>query len=89
MERIIEKHGPDIVVAEGDTTTVLVTALTSFYLGIPFGHLEAGLRTGDLRAPFPEELIVWWLIGPRIGISAQQSVLLRLCTLGAIPHAYF
>ena len=48
--------GPDIVVAEGDTTTVLVTALTSFYLGIPFAHVEAGLRTGDLRAPFPEEL---------------------------------
>jgi UDP-N-acetylglucosamine 2-epimerase (non-hydrolysing) len=55
MERMIEKHRSDIVVAQGDTTTVLVAALTSFYLGIPFAHVEAGLRTGNLRAPFPEE----------------------------------
>ena len=56
IEHMIEKHRPDIIVAQGDTTTVLVTALTSFYLGIPFAHVEAGLRTGDIRAPFPEEL---------------------------------
>ena len=55
MEQMIEKHRPDVVVAEGDTTTVLVTALTSFYLGVPFAHVEAGLRTGNLGAPFPEE----------------------------------
>jgi UDP-N-acetylglucosamine 2-epimerase (non-hydrolysing) len=55
MERMIKKHRSDIIVAQGDTTTVLVTALTSFYLGIPFAHVEAGLRTGNLRAPFPEE----------------------------------
>ncbi len=56
IERMIEKHKPDIIVAQGDTTTVLVTALTSFYLAIPFAHVEAGLRTGNLHAPFPEEL---------------------------------
>src|SRR5665811_201447 len=55
MERMIEKHRPDIIVAQGDTTTVLVTALTSLYLGIPFAHVEAGLRTGNLRGPFPEQ----------------------------------
>ncbi len=55
MERMIEKHRSDIIVAQGDTTTLFVTALTSFYLGIPFAHVEAGLRTGNLRAPFPEE----------------------------------
>jgi UDP-N-acetylglucosamine 2-epimerase (non-hydrolysing) len=55
MERMIKKHRSDIIVAQGDTTTVLVSALTSFYLGIPFAHVEAGLRTGNLRAPFPEE----------------------------------
>src|SRR5262249_1224842 len=55
MERMIGKHRSDIIIAQGDTTTVLVTALTSFYLGIPFAHVEAGLRTGNLRAPFPEE----------------------------------
>jgi UDP-N-acetylglucosamine 2-epimerase (non-hydrolysing) len=56
MERMIEKHRPDVIVSQGDTTTVLVTALTSFYVGIRFAHVEAGLRTGNLRAPFPEEL---------------------------------
>jgi len=55
MERMIQKHKPDIIVAQGDTTTALVTALTSFYLRIPFAHVEAGLRTGDFHAPFPEE----------------------------------
>ncbi len=55
MERAIDRHRPDVVIAQGDTTTVLVTALTSFYLGAPFAHVEAGLRTGNLRAPFPEE----------------------------------
>jgi UDP-N-acetylglucosamine 2-epimerase (non-hydrolysing) len=55
MERMIGKHKPDILVAQGDTTTVLVAALTSFYLGIPFAHVEAGLRSSNLQAPFPEE----------------------------------
>jgi UDP-N-acetylglucosamine 2-epimerase (non-hydrolysing) len=46
---------PDMVLAQGDTSTVLATALASFYRQIPFGHVEAGLRTGNLRSPFPEE----------------------------------
>jgi UDP-N-acetylglucosamine 2-epimerase (non-hydrolysing) len=46
---------PDAVLAQGDTTTVFCTALASFYRGIPLGHVEAGLRTGNLRYPFPEE----------------------------------
>ncbi len=49
------REAPDLVVAQGDTTTVLATALACFYLKIPFGHVEAGLRTGRLDAPFPEE----------------------------------
>jgi UDP-N-acetylglucosamine 2-epimerase (non-hydrolysing) len=55
MEGMIKKHESDVIVAQGDTTTVLVAALTSFYLGIPFAHVEAGLRSANLRAPFPEE----------------------------------
>lgn len=47
---------PACVVAQGDTTTVLAAALASHYLGIPFAHVEAGLRTGDVREPYPEEL---------------------------------
>jgi UDP-N-acetylglucosamine 2-epimerase (non-hydrolysing) len=46
---------PDLVIAQGDTTTVLATAMACFYQGIAFGHIEAGLRTDDLRQPFPEE----------------------------------
>ena len=46
---------PDLVLAQGDTTTVLCVALSCFYLNIPFGHVEAGLRTFDVQNPFPEE----------------------------------
>lgn len=46
---------PDLVVAQGDTTTVLCAAMSCFYLGIPFAHVEAGLRTFDPGNPFPEE----------------------------------
>jgi UDP-N-acetylglucosamine 2-epimerase (non-hydrolysing) len=55
IDGVLENSDPAMVLAQGDTTTVLTTALASFYRGIPFGHVEAGLRTGDLRAPFPEE----------------------------------
>lgn len=47
---------PDAVLAQGDTTTVLAAALAAFYRRIPFGHVEAGLRTGDMAQPFPEEM---------------------------------
>lgn len=47
---------PDWVIAQGDTTTVLVASIVSFYAGIKFGHVEAGLRTGNMGHPFPEEM---------------------------------
>lgn len=47
---------PDVVLAQGDTTTVMTAALVAFYRRIPFGHVEAGLRTHDLDNPFPEEM---------------------------------
>jgi UDP-N-acetylglucosamine 2-epimerase (non-hydrolysing) len=46
---------PDMALVQGDTTTVLVAALACFYRGIPIGHVEAGLRTGNIWSPFPEE----------------------------------
>jgi UDP-N-acetylglucosamine 2-epimerase (non-hydrolysing) len=51
----LSELAPDMVLAQGDTSTVLATALAAFYRHIPFGHVEAGLRTGNLRSPFPEE----------------------------------
>ena len=51
----LARERPDMVLAQGDTTTVLATSLASFYQRVPFGHVEAGLRTGRLDAPFPEE----------------------------------
>jgi UDP-N-acetylglucosamine 2-epimerase (non-hydrolysing) len=55
LPRVFRDAGPNVVLAQGDTTTVMATALTCFYSGIEFGHVEAGLRTGDLKDPFPEE----------------------------------
>ncbi|HWE40061.1 MAG TPA: UDP-N-acetylglucosamine 2-epimerase (non-hydrolyzing) [Isosphaeraceae bacterium] len=55
LDGFLDEYQPDLVLAQGDTTTVLCAALASFYRRIPFGHVEAGLRTGDLSAPWPEE----------------------------------
>lgn len=55
LERRFSASRPDFVLAQGDTTTVMCAALSCFYLNIPFGHVEAGLRTFDERNPFPEE----------------------------------
>ena len=52
---VLEEVRPDIVLVHGDTSTTFVTALACYYLQIPVGHVEAGLRTGNLYAPFPEE----------------------------------
>ncbi len=55
MDQAMRKHQPEVVVVQGDTTTAFVSALAAFYQGIPVAHVEAGLRTGDLTSPFPEE----------------------------------
>lgn len=55
IDDVLTVEKPALVLAQGDTTTVLTAALASFYRDLPFGHVEAGLRTGNLRAPFPEE----------------------------------
>jgi UDP-N-acetylglucosamine 2-epimerase (non-hydrolysing) len=55
LDRAFADEQPDIVLAQGDTTTVFVSALASFYRRIPFGHVEAGLRSHNLDSPFPEE----------------------------------
>lgn len=55
LSRVLECERPDWVLVHGDTATAFACALVCFYLGIPIGHVEAGLRTYDLHAPFPEE----------------------------------
>ncbi|MCL1913651.1 MAG: UDP-N-acetylglucosamine 2-epimerase (non-hydrolyzing) [Eubacteriaceae bacterium] len=53
--KLFEEHAPRLVLVHGDTATTFASALAAFYNGIPVGHVEAGLRTWDLSAPFPEE----------------------------------
>lgn len=55
IKKILQKEKPDIVLVHGDTSTTFVTALACFYLQIPVGHVEAGLRTYDIYSPYPEE----------------------------------
>lgn len=55
IKGVLEEVKPDVVLVHGDTSTTFATALACFYLQIPVGHVEAGLRTHDLYSPFPEE----------------------------------
>ncbi|MBC7104861.1 MAG: UDP-N-acetylglucosamine 2-epimerase (non-hydrolyzing), partial [Firmicutes bacterium] len=56
LRRILRAETPDLVLVHGDTTTTFAAALAAFYLQIPVGHVEAGLRTRNKYAPFPEEM---------------------------------
>lgn len=55
IKGVLEEEKPDVVLVHGDTSTTFVTALACFYLQIPVGHVEAGLRTYDIYSPYPEE----------------------------------
>ena len=55
IKSVLEKEKPDVVLVHGDTTTTFVTALAAFYMQIPVGHVEAGLRTYNIYSPYPEE----------------------------------
>lgn len=76
LGEVFTREKPDAVLAQGDTTTVFGAALCAFHLHIPFGHIEAGLRTNDLEHPFPEEgyrqmvsRTARWHLAPTMGAS--------------------
>ncbi len=56
LEEIIQKHEPNLIIAQGDTSTTFAASLSAFYHKIPFAHIEAGLRTNNKYDPFPEEM---------------------------------
>lgn len=55
LKPVLAEFKPDVILVHGDTTTTLSTSLAAFYHRIPVGHVEAGLRTGNLYSPWPEE----------------------------------
>jgi UDP-N-acetylglucosamine 2-epimerase (non-hydrolysing) len=78
LDAVLGQEAPDLVLAQGDTTTVLVVALACAYRRVPFGHVEAGLRTGDMDNPFPEEMnrvlasrLARWHFAPTPGAAAH------------------
>lgn len=71
MQNTFAEWRPDVVMVHGDTATCLATALAAFYSQLPVAHVEAGLRTGDLTAPFPEE--------------ANRSMVARIATYHFAP----
>lgn len=71
LDQAIAEHSPQAILAQGDTTTTFAAALAAFYSQIPFGHVEAGLRTDTIHNPFPEEfnrraagLVAEWHFAP-------------------------
>lgn len=78
MEEVLASEKPDVVLAQGDTTTVMATAVACFYARAAFGHIEAGLRTGNCWEPYPEEfnrrvagLVARYHFAPTAGSAAN------------------
>lgn len=76
LEKVFAAERPDAVLVHGDTTTAMAATMAAFYAGLPVGHVEAGLRTGDLQAPWPEEmnrrvvdLLSHWFFAPTEGAA--------------------
>src|SRR5262249_650475 len=88
LEPVIAEVRPDIVYVQGDTTTTTAGALAAFYAGRPVAHVEAGLRTGDLTQPFPEELnrVITGRLAT-LHFAATESARRNLLAEGAAPES--
>lgn len=80
IDTVLDEVGPDMALVQGDTTTVLMASLACFYRRIPIGHVEAGLRTGNIWSPFPEEV--------NRRLAAPLMALHFAPTTGAAEHLY-
>ena len=89
FEKYFAENSCDLVIAQGDTTTTLMSALSAFYKKIPFAHIEAGLRTSTIHNPFPEELNrrVVSLIS-RLHFCPTQLTANNLASSGITQHVY-
>ena len=90
LEPVLHAAQPGLVVVQGDTTTTLCGGLAAFYAGIPLAHVEAGLRTGDLRQPFPEEFnrVATGRLA-RLHFAATQGAANHLLNEGVPPEHTF
>ncbi len=88
LEPVYKAARPDIVFVQGDTTSTLYGAIAAFYAGIPVGHVEAGLRTGDMAEPFPEEMNRV-LVGrlAKIHFASTEGARQNLLAEGIAPEA--
>jgi UDP-N-acetylglucosamine 2-epimerase (non-hydrolysing) len=103
LREVLASEHPDLVLVQGDTTTALATALAAFYARVPVGHVEAGLRTGNVQAPYPEEMnrkvvgvIAALHFAPteqasnnllREGVPAERIVITGNTVIDALRHA--
>ena len=90
IQEILQKEQPDIVLVHGDTTTTFATALACFYLQIPVGHVEAGLRTYRLDSPYPEEFNRQAVgIIARLNFAPTEHAKQNLLREGKLPSSIF
>jgi len=90
LDPIFEHDKPDLLLVQGDTTSVMIASLCGFYRHIPVAHVEAGLRTADIRRPFPEELnrrIA--TLASSLHFAPTEGAKLALLREGVAPHSIF
>lgn len=89
FDKFFAENSSDLVIAQGDTTTTLISALCAFYKKIPFAHIEAGLRTSTIKNPFPEEFNRRTISSiSRLHFCPTQVTANNLASTGITQHVY-